>query len=293
VSEKKIKVTLEPYPTKNKTFGLGLLIIESTKQGKHPKPIMKPFLFVTDLDYTLVGDDRALERLNLELDRHRQTYGTKIVYATGRSITLYRELAAEKNLLNPDALISSVGTEIYFDSNYETPDGDWSQKLSVGWNRELVEKTATKFAELIPQQTSEQRTFKVSYLIKEEAAKEVLPKLNYLLENLNLKFNLIYSGGKDLDILPLDADKGLAVKYLQDKWQINSEKTVVCGDSGNDIALFSVGEERGIIVGNARSELLSWYDANKADYRYLAQSFYANGILEGLRYHQFIANENN
>jgi sucrose-6F-phosphate phosphohydrolase len=250
---------------------------------------MKPFLFVTDLDHTLVGDDRALEKLNLELDRHRKTYDTKIVYATGRSITLYRELVAEKALLNPDALISSVGTEIYFDSNYETPDENWSKKLSVDWERQLVEQTAAKFAELIPQQASEQRSFKVSYLIKEEAAKEVLPKLKYLLENLNIKFNLIYSGGKDLDILPLDADKGLAVKYLQDKWKINAEKTVVCGDSGNDIALFSVGEERGIIVGNARSELLQWYEENKADYRYLAKSFYANGILEGLRYHQFIS----
>ncbi|MFW9259080.1 sucrose-phosphate phosphatase [Nostoc sp. CALU 546] len=249
---------------------------------------MKPFLFVTDLDHTLVGDDRALEELNGELDRHRKTYGTKIVYATGRSLTLYEQLATEKALLNPDALITSVGTEIYFNSNYETSDTEWSKKLSVGWNRDLIAETARKFAELIPQQTSEQRPFKVSYLLKEEAATEILPQLKYSLENLNIKFNLIYSGGKDLDILPFDADKGLAVKYLQHKWKLDAEKTVVCGDSGNDIALFSVGEERGIIVGNARPELRKWYELNKADYHYLATLFYAKGILEGLRHHSFI-----
>lgn len=250
--------------------------------------IMRSFLFVSDLDYTLIGNDEALKRLNEELEHHRQVNGTKIVYATGRSLTLYRDLAAEKFLLEPDALIASVGTEIYFNSNYETPDLEWSTQLLTGWNRNLVVQIAAKFPELIPQQASEQRPFKVSYLLKEEAAKEVLPELRYLLEKENINFNLIFSGSKDLDILPLSADKGLAVKYLQDKWKINPTQTVVCGDSGNDIALFNVGEERGIIVGNARSELIQWYRENKTSYRYLARSFYADGVLEGLHYFNFI-----
>ncbi|MDF2387633.1 sucrose-phosphate phosphatase [Nostoc ellipsosporum NOK] len=249
---------------------------------------MKPFLFVTDLDHTLVGDKKALEQLNQELENHRKVYGSKIVYATGRSLTLYQELTTEQSLLNPDALITAVGTEIYFDSNYETPDLEWSSKLSVGWNRDLVVEIAAKFEDLVPQQDSEQRPFKVSYLIQEEAAKQILPQLNNLLENENIKFKLIYSGSEDLDILPLDADKGLAVKFLQNRWKYYSQETVVCGDSGNDIALFSVGEERGIIVGNARSELREWYEANKTDYRYFATSFYADGILEGLRFLNFL-----
>jgi len=147
----------------------------------------------------------------------------------------------------------------------------------------LVE-IAENFAELVPQQESEQRPFKVSYLITEENAAKVLPQLKLALENSSLKFNLIYSGSKDLDILSLYADKGLAVKFLQQKWGINSYSTVVCGDSGNDIALFKAGEERGIIVGNARPELLEWYKTNSTDYRYLAKASYAAGILEGLQY---------
>ncbi|OYE03688.1 sucrose-phosphate phosphatase [Nostoc sp. 'Peltigera membranacea cyanobiont' 232] len=249
---------------------------------------MSSFLFVTDLDHTLVGDYKALEKLNHELEQHRKDYGTKIVYATGRSLTLYKELIAEQPLLTPDALITSVGTEIYFDSQEYTPDSEWSEKLSDGWNRNLIVEIATAFPELVPQKESEQRPFKVSYLISEENSIKVLPQLKSQLESKSLKFNLIYSGGKDLDILSLYADKGLAVKFLQYKWEINSATTVVCGDSGNDIALFSAGEERGIIVGNARPELLEWYKANSTDYRYLAKSSYANGILEGLRHFNFI-----
>ena len=63
-------------------------------------------LLVTDLDRTLVGNDESLERLNQLLDRYRQTYGTKIVYATGRSRESYHELLTTQQLLVPDALIA-------------------------------------------------------------------------------------------------------------------------------------------------------------------------------------------
>ncbi|MBH8562926.1 sucrose-phosphate phosphatase [Nostoc sp. CENA67] len=263
---------------------------------------MKHFLFVSDLDHTLVGEgDEALKglyELNQELERHRQEYGTKIVYATGRSLTLYKQLALEKSLLEPDALITSVGTEVYLDQYYDAPDSQWSTKLSDGWNRELIADfiDANFPNELIPQQESEQRPFKVSYLIKEEAAKEILDELKFLLEKQNLKFKITHSSSAstkqnslDVDILPLNADKGLAVKYIQQRWGFSAEKTVVCGDSGNDISLFSVGEERGILVGNARPELLAWYDNNKTEYRYYARGRAANGIIEGLRHFQFIS----
>jgi hypothetical protein len=246
------------------------------------------FLFVTDLDHTLVGDDDALKELNQKLAQHRQEYGTKIVYATGRSRSIYHELKAEKQLLDPDALIASVGTEIYEDDRNDAPDPAWSEKLSEGWDRELVVATTAHYSDLVPQEDSEQRPFKVSYFLTEEAAVEVLPRLDSQFSERGLDVKLIYSGSKDLDILPRNADKGLAVQFLQQKWGIDSTRTVVCGDSGNDIALFSVGSLRGIIVGNARPELRQWYDNNPADYRYLAQAQCAGGILEGLHHFGFL-----
>jgi sucrose-6F-phosphate phosphohydrolase len=78
------------------------------------------------------------------------------------------------------------------------------------------------------------------------------------------------------------------MQFLRQKCKFAAEQTVVCGDSGNDIALFAVGNERGIIVGNAHSELLQWHNQNPADYRYLAQNFCAAGIMEGLNYFSFL-----
>lgn len=251
---------------------------------------MKRFLFVTDLDNTLVGDDNALKELNQLLEQHRQDYGTKIVYATGRSLTLYQQLTTEKPLLSPDALITSVGTELHLDASGNSLDPEWAKILSEGWNRELVVATAAHYSDLVPQPDSEQGSFKVSYYLTPEAAVDVLPRLESQLRESGLDVKLIYSGDQDLDILPCNGDKGLAVQFLRQKWQIDAHSTVVCGDSGNDIALFSVGEERGIIVGNARSELRQWYQANQTDYRYLAQASCAGGILEGLHHLGFLGN---
>lgn len=248
---------------------------------------MSQFLFVTDLDNTFVGDDKALEILSNKLSEHRQEYGTKIVYATGRSRTSYQELQAEKNLLEPDALVVAVGTEIYLEAN-QMPDADWVEKLSPMWNRELVVEITSQFPELVPQQDSEQRPFKVSFLVPESDA-AVLSEVESILKQQDLDIKLIYSSGIDLDIVPSRSDKGQAMQFLRQKWSIAAERTVTCGDSGNDIALFAVGDERGIIVGNAQPELLDWYNENQADYHYLAKDICAGGILEGLQYFGFMA----
>ena len=248
---------------------------------------MQPFLFVTDLDHTLVGDDAALAVLNQKLNQHRAAYGTKIVYATGRSRQLYHELAIEKNLLEPDILVLSVGTEIYHQGQ-QNPDPQWIEKLSHQWNREQIVATTAHYADLIPQPESEQQPFKVSFYLSEATSQEVLPRLENQLKQQQLSIRLIYSSGQDLDIIPGVASKGAAVTFLQQQLEIQPDRTVVCGDSGNDIALFEAGKDKGIIVGNAQSELVQWHHTNPHPNRYFAQSSCAGGILEGLKHFGFL-----
>jgi sucrose-6-phosphatase len=244
-------------------------------------------LLVTDLDHTLVGDDRSLEQLNLVLDRYRQTYGTKIVYATGRSKTSYQELATSKSLLTPDALIVSVGTEIYIETATHSEPA-WVEHLSINWYRDRIVAIASRFADLELQPPAEQRPFKVSYYLSASVAAAVVPQLQELLLAQDLDAEIIYSGSRDLDILPRGGDKGKAVQFLRQRWQIDPLETVVCGDSGNDISLFKYGKERGIIVGNAQSELRLWYELHPVNYHYLAVADCAGGILEGLKYFRFV-----
>jgi sucrose-6-phosphatase len=244
-------------------------------------------LLITDLDHTLVGNDESLDLLNQVLDRYRQTLGTRIVYATGRSRESYQDLITTQRLLVPDALIAAVGTEIYLNAT-ENPDPAWADKLSLNWQREAVVTIASRFADLESQPQSEQRPFKVSYYLSPSVVAAVVPQLQELLSQQGLDTEVIYSGSKDLDILPRGGDKGTAVQFLRDRWQIDPVQTVVCGDSGNDISLFKYGNERGIIVGNAQSELRLWHELHPVNYHYLAVADYAAGILEGLKYFQFV-----
>lgn len=246
---------------------------------------MSPILFVTDLDHTLVGDDFAHEQLNEWLLEARSS-GSKIVYSTGRSRIRYQELALEAPLFEPDLLIASVGTAIYSRLDSE-PDLEWQKKLKLGWDRDRVISVTAHFADLVPQAETEQSAFKASFFLTEEAAIELLPQLDTLFRQQDLDVQMIYSSGRDLDLLPRAANKGSALTFVRQTLGFEPENTIVCGDSGNDIALFAAGQERGIIVGNAQPELLAWYRSHRSPHHYLAKSHCAAGILEGLKHFGF------
>ena len=257
------------------------------------------FLLITDLDHTLVGDDQAMENLSQKLAIHRQQHNTKIIYSTGRSLHLYQELEQDQKqkqaeLIKPDILICAVGTEIYsYDhQNKLILDNNWSKNLSEAWDKDLVKQIADSFTPLIPQPGSEQRPFKVSYFLEKNTT-QVVSELNNSLLNSGLDIQVIYSYSdninyNNLDILPRKANKGMAMTFVREKLEIDVGQTVACGDSGNDIALFADREEKGIIVANAKQELLEWHKANPNKNRYLAKAEFAAGIEEGLRHFGFL-----
>ena len=246
---------------------------------------MQPFLFVTDLDGTLIGNDASLKELNCLLNLSRQKHGSKVIYATGRSLFLYQELLKTNQLIIPDALITSVGTEVYTHTSKLEPDRDWFNRLAQNWHRPLIVSTISCFKALVLQPLSEQLPFKISYHLHKKDALKLLPKIRDLLESQNINnFKLIYSGDKDLDIVPVNSDKGLAVEFLREKSYSHLSRVVVCGDSGNDISLFQIKKVEGIVVGNAEANLYEWCKKHISDRFYYAKESYASGILEGLRY---------
>lgn len=243
------------------------------------------WLLVTDLDNTLVGDNQSLAELNTILQAHRQHLF--LVYSTGRSLISYQHLCTEADLLTPDALVTSVGTEIY-ERDSDRPNSAWSAQLQKNWDRDLVAAIAQEFSVLIPQEDEAQGPFKASYHVAQEDAERILPELNACLQEKELAAQIIYSSGHDLDILPVAADKGNAMTFVRQQFGVPLEQSVACGDSGNDRALFRNSEQQGIIVGNALSELLDWHQQQPSPFRYLAKAHCAAGILEGLQYFQFI-----
>lgn len=237
------------------------------------------FLLVTDLDHTLVGDDEATLKLNNRLQAKREQLC--LVYATGRSYASTQQLMIEKNLLTPNYLITGVGTEIY---EAGILDPNWAELLSHNWDRDLIATVTQEFPLLKPQSPQEQNPWKLSFIVERASvAPPVLDALKKELEQTGLATQIVYSSSRDVDIIPQRSNKGNAIAFLKQRLQIQSQDTIVCGDSGNDIGMFEQ-DVCGVIVGNAQAELLDWYRHSGRRNHYLARSAYAWGILEGIEF---------
>ncbi|BDA47308.1 Sucrose-phosphatase 1 [Coccomyxa sp. Obi] len=257
------------------------------------------FILVSDLDWTMVDhndkENRALNAFN-QLWESKFAKDSLLVFSTGRSHALYSELRKEVPLGNPDVLVCSVGTEIFFEAAGASPEAnkDWAAELDQGWDRAKAVEIAGSIPELSPQAESEQRPHKLSYYVgvKGDEAKAVISRLQDALNQAGVRVKLIYSGGVDLDILPEGASKGKGLEFLlrQIKEAGNAPKdgVMVCGDSGNDVELFAVPGVRGCMVVNAHDELKDWCNAHASPQIFQASQRCAGGIVEALEHFKLV-----
>lgn len=238
-------------------------------------------LLATDLDGTILGDDRVLGELLEKLSLLRSQNQLKLVYATGRSLESFRVAQSEADLPVADGLIVSVGTEIYIGENYQALAG-WPQTFNASWDRAGIVTAAAKLKALTLQPASEQRPYKLSFRGNDVQSADLQAFQTSLAEIYSAAELLISHAGEFIDIVPRGSDKGRAVQYLAKHWQVPPENIICAGDSGNDIAMLRVA--KAIVVGNAYAEVQDWFAAHPEQSAYFAKAKFAAGVSEGLDY---------
>jgi sucrose-phosphate synthase len=235
------------------------------------------FLFISDIDNTLTGDENGLKKLGSYLEENHSSVCFGV--ATGRHLESAKEILDKYNL-KPDILITSVGSEIYYGKNLLADKG-WSAFIRRRWYPDRIKEALKDFEGLSLQtEVGSQRSFKVSYDIKGvKDFNNLVLEVTKELEKTKSAFNLVVSHENFLDILPYRASKGSAIKYIAWKWNIEGNKVITAGDSGNDIDMLKK-PFKGIVVANHEKSLDKLKDAKNI---YFTERSNAHGVIEGLK----------
>lgn len=238
-------------------------------------------MLVLDIDGTVLDDSqptKGLITLNLLLEQRRDQI--QLVFATGRSLISTLKLVDEGILFPPDAVASFLGTELWVPP-WEQPDPSFEGMVRRGWDRNGVKRTLARFDSITPQPKKMQSPWKVSCYL--EAASDV-PLVETALSDRGIDATILYSCGRFLDVIPVNAGKRAAVDYLRKSWRIDRDDILVGGNSGNDLDMLEDPRLPAVVVGNREDEL---QDLSQSEQVYQADAPFAAGVLEGAEAHAF------
>lgn len=235
---------------------------------------------VCEIDNTLLGDHEALQQLIQRLNQQGSTTGIGI--ATGRSLPSALAMLGEWQFPMPDVLIAATGSEIYYGPQV-VPDPNWARHINYRWQPQTVRQAMAELPGVELQPDEAQGHYKISYFVDADKA----PSHDEMMQHLRRKrlhINGIFSHNMYLDLLPIRASKGNAIRYCAMKWNLPIDRFLVAGSSGNDVSMLA-GNTLAVVVGNCSQELEKLREYPKV---YFAQGHYSWGIMEALDHYNFM-----
>lgn len=234
----------------------------------------------TDLDQSLLGDPGAIEAFLGALREHRSYVFFGI--ATGRRLDSALRRLREVRIPEPDVLITSLGTEITYGPPLQADTG-WRRHIDHLWNCPAVREALDGLPGLVLQPGQEQSPFKISYYY--DAAKAPsLEEVQRILHREELAANVWLSFGQYLDLVPVRASKGFAMRHFATRFGIPLSRILVAGGTGADADLLR-GNVLGVVVANRHQEELSALQDQARIY--FAQQPFASGLVEAIAHYDF------
>jgi len=236
-------------------------------------------LLVTDVDDTLTGDDEAMATLMERLDNADVNVGFGI--ATGRTLDEALALMDQLEMPVPDVLITAAGSELHYGTHL-LPDRSWERQIRYRWDPNEVHRVLSEIPglERVPQSETK---YRLRYRLDPKLAPNVR-EIRRLARQEGLRVTTILDHEVYLDVLPIRASCGFAIRFFCFKWNLEPQRLLVAGDSGNDWDMLS-GDTLGVVVSNHTPELDKLRGRSRVHF---AKSPHARGILEGIDWYDFL-----
>ena len=263
-------------------------LVARTEPPLRTPVVQRPSLYhdraiFSDLDQNLLTDPKSLANFINVVRENRKcaTFGI----ATGRRLDKALRVMKHYGIPQPDVLITGLGTEIHYAPRL-TADYAWTQHIDHLWNRKAVIRILDDLPGIKLQPRTEQSRYKISFYIDPNLAPG-LKEINSLLHQHEQTVSVFLSFGQFLDIVPVRASKGFALRWFADQWDIPLEHILVAGGSGADEDMMR-GNTMAVVVANRHHEELSaLVDVERI---YFAKQPYAAGILEAIEHYRFFRN---
>lgn len=241
----------------------------------------------SDVDGTLTGDRDSLDRLAARLGEMRSAGRLFLIVSTGRRLEQVLEGIADEGLPEPDAVVGQVGTEIYLPPlGVDTrPMAAWRDRLLSTYSRDEAVSFLEGTEGLVMQPDHFNTELKTScYLDQCPDPEETAAAIRRRVKPQADRYQVVWSSGRDLDILPAASGKGKAIRFLVEKLGLAPQRVVVAGDTGNDVSMFEEFD-KGIVVANAQPELVRVAESLGGGRVYRASQVHAAGVAEGLEHY--------
>jgi sucrose-phosphate synthase len=241
-------------------------------------------MIVTDVDDTLTGDDEALDALRGVLADAGDHVALGI--ATGRplerAIEAIHDIEA-KGLPPPSVLITASGTRLSYGARKRERDRSWERQIDYRWEPDRIRDVLDSMPGVMPGPPEGQTPHRVQYTLDPEHGPS-LAAVRRRLRKAGVQATVLLDRGASLEVIPVRASPGLAIRFICYKWNLEPERLLVAGDSGNDADMLS-GDTLGVVVGNHSRELEELRGHPRIHF---AEGTHAWGIIEGIRHYDFL-----
>jgi HAD superfamily hydrolase (TIGR01484 family) len=235
----------------------------------------KDLVIATDLDGTFLGgteDERA--RFYKWIRANRDRIG--LIFVTGRDPGFINKLTKRDGVPRPDYVVADVGTTVAtVDVNHViAPIPELEEEIARAWGNATatVQHALRGLPGLTPQSTGfrHRMSFDMDPAQFDPRAVEVIEKLG---------LDALVSADRFFDVLPRGVSKGPTLMRLLDHVGVEAKRTLVAGDTLNDLSMLQLGLPA-VAVGGSEPALID--RVSDLEHMHIAKGHGVAGIAEAI-----------